>query len=76
MFAKDFYQCTCSADFAREEEAVNHVWKYHASVKEKTNLELLYQRVEILISSLNRPFSWSEHLYSCSALRGALRKAS
>ena len=57
------YECTCSATFATEANAVDHVFKFHTTREQRLDLAKLRTRVEIMISSLGSPFSWNQHFY-------------
>jgi hypothetical protein len=58
MFETDFYQCTCSAEFTNEENAIRHVYVYHTNDEQQRNVELFKDRVRVMISSLNSQLSF------------------
>lgn len=57
---KDFYQCTCGFDTTDEAKAIRHVATFHTTDEQKSNAELLKDRIRVMISSLYRPLSFDQ----------------
>jgi hypothetical protein len=57
---ESLYQCTCGYDTTNEANAIRHVANYHATDEQKKSVELLKDRIRVMISSLNSPFSFDQ----------------